>query len=221
MPELILSCATSYPRAIPILFDQYLPYLVNYASHLRYLVNHICVCYPCHSDTAIAFSLEFCRSGGFPDDDFRQPTLQVAFLYSVLLRETVDADDADSETDATVPTPHTEAKGNSAEPGGAQLPRRSSNRERWVLARRLRVHTVQLELARGIRQLYEHIDDRTMMALVTQKVALAIEDEGFREGRLLLQDWLVALLSSYRTSYQVSRRLSRQCAPTRPDAPHR
>jgi len=72
----------------------------------------------------------------------------------------------------------------------------------WVVERRLRVHTVQLQVARSMRQLYESIDDRVMMMLLTHKVIVAIEKEGFREGRLLLQDWLVVFLAKYQVHYQ-------------------
>ena len=40
------------------------------------------------------------------------------------------------------------------------------------------------------------------MALLTHKVMLAIEHEGFREGRLLLQDWLATFLERYVLRYE-------------------
>lgn len=110
------------------------------------------------------------------------PTLQIAHMCSYLLptRESADV--------------QTDGDGDGAETTVAN--------GGWVRVRRLRVVTIQLPLARTIRQLYEAVDDRVLMLLLVHKVIAAIENDGFREGRLLLQDWLVMLLSKYQVHYQ-------------------
>ena len=49
------------------------------------------------------------------------------------------------------------------------------------------MHTVRLEIARNLRELYESIDSSAMLGLLAHKVISAIEHQGSREGRLLLQ----------------------------------
>ena len=67
----------------------------------------------------------------------------------------------------------------------------------WVVVRRMRLHTVQLRVARTTRQVLESVQPEPMMCLLAHKVMRAAVDEGFREGRLLLQDWLVVLLAKH------------------------
>ena len=53
----------------------------------------------------------------------------------------------------------------------------------------------------GARHLYESANGAECVALLTQKVLCAAVDEGFREARLLLQDWLVVVLGKYHRMY--------------------
>jgi hypothetical protein len=126
----------------------------------------------CYDDMTVAFSLGFNSSSGFGEEHETLPTIQVAYSYSMLVP--VDAEKRIKE----------------------ELP------VRWTRVRRLRVQTIQIELARTTRQIYESIDERVLMLLVTQKVIVSIEKDGLRDARLRLQDWLVFLLAKYQLNYE-------------------
>ncbi|RRT74508.1 hypothetical protein B296_00003755 [Ensete ventricosum] len=68
---------------------------------------------------------------------------------------------------------------------------------RYSLKRRLRVKTLQFTTARSINDLYDSVDPEV--------VNLASLEKGVREGRLLIHDWLVILLSQYHDAYKLVR----------------
>ena len=142
-----------------------------------------------HAHTAAAFDFEFETSAGFGYDYESLPTLQLAYYYAAYLP--IDEDEEPSE------------EGEEGGDGGGS-PSSSPGRgiaRRWRLVRRLRVSTLQLQVARGARHLYESANGAECVALLTQKVLCAAVDEGFREARLLLQDWLVVVLGKYHRMY--------------------
>ena len=142
-----------------------------------------------HAHTAAAFDFEFETSAGFGYDYESLPTLQLAYYYAAYLP--IDEDEEPSE------------EGEEGGEGGGS-PSSSPGRgiaRRWRLVRRLRVSTLQLQVARGARHLYESANGAECVALLTQKVLCAAVDEGFREARLLLQDWLVVVLGKYHRMY--------------------
>eukprot|EP01098_Paradermamoeba_levis_P012002 TRINITY_DN5188_c0_g1_i1.p1 TRINITY_DN5188_c0_g1~~TRINITY_DN5188_c0_g1_i1.p1 ORF type:complete len:601 (-),score=181.46 TRINITY_DN5188_c0_g1_i1:68-1870(-) len=63
--------------------------------------------------------------------------------------------------------------------------------------RRLRVFTVQLGLAESPHSLYQAADSDVTLTLLTHKIIHASLDEGIREARLLLHDWLIIFLTNY------------------------
>ena len=141
----------------------------------------------CHEDTTVAFTFEYASSAGFDDGSSSQPMLQVAYTYWVLERSHDEG---------------SEGKERSRGDSSAGPVRAGSQQRPWGLVRRLRVQTIPLQLAQSMRRLYESLDERVMLLLLTHKVISAIQQEGYREGRLLLQNWLVGLLAQYQLQYE-------------------
>ncbi|KAJ8476497.1 hypothetical protein OPV22_020224 [Ensete ventricosum] len=76
---------------------------------------------------------------------------------------------------------------------------------RYSLKRRLRVKTLQFTTARSINDLYDSVDPEVVLSILVHKVNLASLEKGVREGRLLIHDWLVILLSQYHDAYKLVR----------------
>nr|XP_009404358.1 PREDICTED: protein transport protein sec24-like [Musa acuminata subsp. malaccensis] len=74
---------------------------------------------------------------------------------------------------------------------------------RYSLKRRLRVRTLQFTTARSINDLYDSVDPEVVLSILVHKVILASLEQGVREGRLLIHDWLVILLSQYHDVYKL------------------
>jgi hypothetical protein len=154
------------------------------------------------SDSSVAFGLGFAASAGFSDggDHYDAPprcVLQVAYSCTALVEidpeegeegeEEGEEVQADAEAEAPVPAGDVmQAWGASGAEGGAVRAKRGVGR-RFVRARLLRVHTVSTAVASTARALYDGVNDRVAMALLSHKVVFAVQAEGFREGRLLLQ----------------------------------
>ena len=116
----------------------------------------------CDADTSVAFAFRFAKSVGRGASPEVKPAVQLAYSYSILVRappERDEGEEGDSEADDD----------------GCRV------------VRRLRVQTIRLEVARSLRELYESIDSTAMLGLLTHKVICAIEHQGSREGRLLVQ----------------------------------
>ena len=132
----------------------------------------------CDADTSVAFAFRFTKSvgwgsspevhasahhgAGWGSSPEVKPAVQLAYSYSILVRappERDEGEEGDSEADDD----------------GCRV------------VRRLRVQTIRLEVARSLRELYESIDSTAMLGLLTHKVICAIEHQGSREGRLLVQ----------------------------------
>ncbi|KAI4373594.1 hypothetical protein MLD38_011705 [Melastoma candidum] len=91
------------------------------------------------------------------------PVLQIAFQYSIVVPP-----EAPSDPDKV-----------------------TSNRFKYSLQRRLRIRTVQYNTARNMNELYDSMDPEVVLSLLVHKVILASLEQGVREGRMLLHDWLV------------------------------
>ena len=157
----------------------------------------------CHDETALAFTLEFTSATGFAEQHDARCVLQLAFVYT----ETLLVDDDDRAVGGGGGGAGAGGDCSGGDGGGgssagcARPPNAAPPAKHWVRVRRLRVHTHVCRIARNTRQLYECIDERVLMALLTHKVLAASAAEGFREGRLLLQDWLIVFLSKYQQHY--------------------
>ena len=106
----------------------------------------------------MGFDLEFASGQGFADfsEHDGAPTLQLAVIYTTLVRAT--ARRAACTTGATG-TAAAGAAGDAGDAGGA------SAAEGWVVARRLRLHTIALPVARSARTLLEAAQPEPLMVL--------------------------------------------------------
>jgi len=162
------------------------------SEHLYHLAG-------CDADTSVAFAFRFTKSDGWGSSSEVhasahhgagwgsspevhasahhgagwgsspevKPAVQLAYSYRLLvpaLPERDEGEEGDSEAD---------------DDDGCH--------DRQIFVRRLRVQTIRLEVARSLRELYESIDSTAMLGLLTHKVICAIEHQGAREGRLLVQ----------------------------------
>eukprot|EP00850_Spirogloea_muscicola_P012002 SM000076S21823 [mRNA] locus=s76:484591:488610:+ [translate_table: standard] len=181
-------------------------------------VQHVISCDP--FDT-FAFDFEFTSNNGFsrwtpaqfgkPREKIPlvQPILQLAFQYTVMLPIAADDEDGgESNVEASRWRPA----------GGSPVtPRR--RRIRHVLRRRLRLRTLRVGVANSPAELFEAADPESTLSLLTHKarpqlklpqlkiggqIIQASLEQGVKEGRLLLNDWLVILTANYNEHYQLA-----------------
>ncbi|KAK8946391.1 hypothetical protein KSP39_PZI007161 [Platanthera zijinensis] len=143
-------------------------------------VQHI-IC--CDSFATYAYDFEFVNSSGFSRHT-EPPVLQIAFQYSIVV-PTDETFDSISNSSASV-DPETVF------------------RPKFSLQRRLRIRTIQYSTAGGINEIYDSVDPETVLSILVHKVILASIEQGVREGRLLLHDWLVILTAQYNDAYKLA-----------------
>ncbi|PKU60093.1 protein transport protein SEC23 [Dendrobium catenatum] len=129
----------------------------------------------CDSFATYAYDFEFANTSGFSRHS-EPPVLQIAFQYSIV-----------------VPTQET------LDPAS-----KSGSRPKFSLQRRLRIRTIQYTTAGGINDLYDNVDPETVLSILVHKVILASLEQGVREGRLLLHDWLVILTAQYNDVFKLA-----------------
>lgn len=123
----------------------------------------------CDSYATYAYDFDFANTTGFSRHTSESPVLQIAFQYTVV-----------------VPP---------EELSNSELI--STSRAKHTLKRRLRIRTLQYGTARNISELYDSVDSEVVLSLLVHKVILASLEQGVREGRMLLHDWLVILTAQY------------------------
>ncbi|KAG0481046.1 hypothetical protein HPP92_011613 [Vanilla planifolia] len=128
----------------------------------------------CDSFATYAYDFEFSNSSGFSRHT-DPPVLQIAFQYS-----TVVPDEEALKTESN-----------------------SGPRPTFLVKRRLRIRTIQYTTAGSINDLYDNVDSETVLSILVHKVILASLEQGVREGRLLLRDWLVILTAQYNDAYKL------------------
>lgn len=128
----------------------------------------------CDSFATYAYDFEFASSDGFSRHT-DPPVVQIAFQYTVVV-------------------PHEQSSN-----AGSQ----SASRSKFSLQRRLRIRTVQYGIARNINELYDGVDSESVLSILVHKVIVASLDQGVREGRSLLHDWLVILTAQYNDMYKI------------------
>ncbi|PKA66827.1 Protein transport protein Sec24-like [Apostasia shenzhenica] len=128
----------------------------------------------CDSFATYAYDFEFVNSSGFSRHT-DPPVIQIAFQYSIVVPQE-DALDAGSNSDA---------------------------RLKFFLKRRLRIRSIQYTTARDISDLYDNVVAEAVLSILVHKVILASLEQGIREGRLLLHDWLVILAAQYNDAYKL------------------
>ncbi|KAJ1440698.1 Zinc finger, Sec23/Sec24-type superfamily [Sesbania bispinosa] len=129
----------------------------------------------CDSYATYAYDFVFENNIGFSRTKSDVPTLQIAFQYSVVVP----------------PQELSNSEGI------------STNRTKHSLQRRLRIRTLQFGVAQNIHELYDSCDPEVVLSLLVHKVILASLEEGVREGRILLQEWLVILAAQYNDAYKL------------------
>ncbi|XP_050234495.1 protein transport protein SEC23 D isoform X1 [Mercurialis annua] len=129
----------------------------------------------CDSFATYAYDFDFANTDGFSRYASEHPVLQIAFQYTVV-----------------VPP---------EELASSELV--SASRGKHSLKRRLRIRTVQYGAARNIHEIYDNVDPEAVLSVLVHKVILASLEEGVREGRMLLHDWLVILTAQYNDTYNV------------------
>lgn len=128
----------------------------------------------CDVHSTYAYDFEFANTTGFSRES-EPPVLQIAFQYTVVV-------------------PHEET----SNPGST-----SANKSKHSLKRRLRIRTMQYTAAANISELYDSVDSEVVLSILVHKVILASLEQGVREGRLLLHDWLVILTAQYNEAYKI------------------
>lgn len=123
----------------------------------------------CDSYATYAYDFEFAKIEGFSRHASEPPMLQVAFQYTVV-----------------VPPEELSSSGLS-----------SASRPKFSIKRRLRIRTLQYATAHNINELYDSVDPEVVLSVLVHKVILASLEQGVREGRMLLHDWLVILTAQY------------------------
>ncbi|TYI80434.1 hypothetical protein E1A91_D05G087300v1 [Gossypium mustelinum] len=78
----------------------------------------------------------------------------------------------------------------------------SSSRGKHSLKRRLRIRTLQYGTAQNLNDLYDSVDPEPVLSLLVHTVILASLEQGVREGRMLLHDWLVILTAKYNEAFK-------------------
>ncbi|KAG6778194.1 hypothetical protein POTOM_018047 [Populus tomentosa] len=129
----------------------------------------------CDSFATYAYDFDFTSATGFSRHASEQPVLQIAFQYTVI-----------------VP------------PEELSSPRLvSASRGKHLLKRRLRIRTLQFGTARNMNELYDNVDSEVVLSILVHKVILASLEQGVREGRMLLHDWLVILTAQYNDASKI------------------
>ncbi|XP_039004723.1 protein transport protein SEC24-like [Hibiscus syriacus] len=123
----------------------------------------------CDSFATYAYDFDFANNVGFSRHSSELPMVQIAFQYTVV-----------------VPPEELSSSGVV-----------SSSRGKHSLKRRLRIRTLQYGTAKNLDELYDSVDPEAVLSLLVHKVILASLEQGVREGRILLHDWLVILTAQY------------------------
>ncbi|KAG6763216.1 hypothetical protein POTOM_033754 [Populus tomentosa] len=129
----------------------------------------------CDSFASYAYDFDFTSATGFSRYASEQPVLQIAFQYTVV-----------------VPPEELSA---------SRLV--SASRGKHLLQRRLRIRTLQFGTARNMNELYDSVDPEAVLSILVHKVILASLEQGVREGRMLLHDWLVILTAQYNDASKI------------------
>lgn len=123
----------------------------------------------CDTYATYAYDFEFENSTGFSRNSDAPPVLQLAFQYTVVV------------------PPQENFKTGLSAPDSC----------RYLLKQRLRIRTVQYEIAENINELYDSANAEVILSILVHKVIAASLEQGVKEGRLLLHDWLVILTAQY------------------------
>ncbi|KAL8479880.1 hypothetical protein ACS0TY_026204 [Phlomoides rotata] len=130
----------------------------------------------CDSFATYAYDFDFVNDGGFSRHGKELPTLQIAFQYTVV-----------------VPPDEPSISGS-----------KFSKRTTYSLQRRLRLRTLQFGTARNINEIYDSVDSEVVLSILVHEVILSCLENGVREGRILLHEWLVNLVAQYNDAFKIA-----------------
>ncbi|KAG9440267.1 hypothetical protein H6P81_020432 [Aristolochia fimbriata] len=128
----------------------------------------------CDSYATYGYDFDFANTVGFSRHT-EPPVIQIAFQYTVIV-------------------PHEESSDSVS---------RSTHKSRYTLKRHLRIRTLQYATAANMNELYDSVDPEVVLSILIHKVISASLEQGIREGRILLQDWLVILTAQYNEAYKL------------------
>ncbi|KAJ7538391.1 hypothetical protein O6H91_11G046100 [Diphasiastrum complanatum] len=137
-------------------------------------IQHI-IC--CDAYGTLAYDFEFTDSTGFSRNFEAPPMIQLAFQYTRIM-----------------PLGESDLLGSTV----------SSEGEKFSIKRRLRIRTMSMGVAKSFKDIYESTDSEVVLSILTHKIIEASLEEGVREGRLLLHDWLVILTAQYNEFYKLA-----------------
>ncbi|CAM6129440.1 unnamed protein product [Calypogeia fissa] len=137
----------------------------------------------CDQYTTYALDFEFTSPNGLSRNNEAPPVVQIAFKYTVMIRADEEEKYANGKKDASL----------------------AGKGHKFVLNKRIRIRTVQLGVARNMYELFESSDPEVILTILTHKIIKASLDEGVKEGRILLHDWLVILTAQYNEFYKLAR----------------
>ncbi|KAI3461288.1 hypothetical protein Pfo_017951 [Paulownia fortunei] len=130
----------------------------------------------CDSFATYAYDFDFVNDVGFSRHSKELPTLQIAFQYTVIV-------------------PLNEPSISGSNP---------SKRANYSLKRRLRIRTLQFGTARNINEIYDSVDPEVVLSILVHEVILSCLENGVREGRILLHEWLVNLTAQYNDAFKIA-----------------
>ncbi|KAK6936224.1 Sec23/Sec24, helical domain [Dillenia turbinata] len=131
----------------------------------------------CDSYATYAYDFDFSSDTGLSRQASEAPMLQIAFQYTVVL-------------------PPEELSNSGLT---------SAKRSKYSLKRRLRIRTIRFGTAANMNELYDSVDSEVVLSILVHKVILASLEQGVREGRMLLNDWLVILTAQYNDAVKLAR----------------
>lgn len=149
----------------------------------------------CDEDASFAFDLDFADAttfdsaagdGGSDDDSSKTithlPRIQMAFCYCARLHKSAPSSAGGSGGQEWHPAP---------------------------LVKRLRVQTVEFDVARTPADMYSGVVPEVVLKLLVHKVAIAMEKEGIEAGgEVLLKQWVARLCESYRKHMKIGAEVS-------------
>lgn len=130
----------------------------------------------CDVHATYAYDFEFTSVSGFDRTRESSPSLQMAFQYTMMV-----PCESQNQSDQQI------------------------ERKHFTLQRRLRIRSVQLGVARNVGELYESADSEVILSILTHKIIHASLEEGIKEARILLHDWLVILTAQYNEFCKLAR----------------
>ncbi|XP_078433788.1 sec23/sec24 transport family protein [Wolffia australiana] len=128
----------------------------------------------CDAFATYAYEFDFATTAGFSRHT-DPPVIQTAFQYSIIVpRET------SSNTEIS-----------------------SSKMSKHFVQRRLRIRSVQMSTGLNFNEIYDSVDADVVLTILVHKVIIACLEQGVREGRSLLYDWLIILVGQYNDAYKI------------------